>query len=134
MSLSRVFCFVSFFKKDFIYLFIFKERGREGEQEGEKHQCVVASHAPPPGDLASNPGMCPDWELKQRPFGSYAGVPLSHTSQGCLVALNITRIPIFYLLQLILLYLILYCMSPSYCSLESQFSVSKTKLITITST
>ena len=31
----------------------------EGEREGEKHQCVVASHAPPYGDLACNPGMCP---------------------------------------------------------------------------
>ena len=27
-------------------LFIFIERGREGEREGETHQCVVASHAP----------------------------------------------------------------------------------------
>ena len=44
------------------YLFIFRERGKEGEREGEKHQCVVASHASPTGDLADNPGMCPDWE------------------------------------------------------------------------
>ena len=29
------------FLKDFIYLFL--ERGREGERDGEKHQCVVAS-------------------------------------------------------------------------------------------
>ena len=28
-----------------IYLFL--ERGREGEREGEKHQCVVASRMPP---------------------------------------------------------------------------------------
>ena len=48
----------SFFFKRF-YLFIFRERGREGEKEGEKHQCVVASHVPPTGDLAHNPGMCP---------------------------------------------------------------------------
>ena len=41
--------------KEFIYLFL--ERGREGEREGEKHQCVVASHVPPTGDLACNPGM-----------------------------------------------------------------------------
>ena len=31
----------------------------EGEREVEKHQCVVASHMPPPRDLACNPGMCP---------------------------------------------------------------------------
>ena len=33
------------FLKDFIY-FIFRQRGREGEREEEKHQCVVASHIP----------------------------------------------------------------------------------------
>ena len=33
-------------------LFIFRENGKEGEKEGEKHQCVVASHMPPTGDLA----------------------------------------------------------------------------------
>ena len=60
---------ISFFLKDFI-LFIFRERGREEEREGEKHQCVVASHATPTGDLAHNPGMCSDWELNQRPFAS----------------------------------------------------------------
>ena len=49
----------------FIYfnLFIFRQRGREGEREGEKYQCVVASHTPPTGDLACNPGMCSEWEL-----------------------------------------------------------------------
>ena len=51
-----------FFLKDFIY---FLERGREGEREGENHQCVVASQVPPTGDLACNAGMCPDWELNQ---------------------------------------------------------------------
>ena len=30
------------------YLFIFRERGREGEREGKKYQCAVASHVPPP--------------------------------------------------------------------------------------
>ena len=49
-----------FFKKN--YLFIFRERGREEEREGEKHQCVVASHVAPTQDLAHNPGVCPDWE------------------------------------------------------------------------
>ena len=45
-----------FFKR--FYLFIFRERGREGEREGEKHQCVVASHVAPTGNLVHNPGMC----------------------------------------------------------------------------
>ena len=30
-------------------LFISRGRGREGEREGQKYQCVVASHAPPAG-------------------------------------------------------------------------------------
>ena len=59
------------------YLFIFRQRGRGGEREGEKHeeekhQCVVASHAPPTGDLAHNPGMCPNWESNLQPFGLQA--------------------------------------------------------------
>ena len=44
------------------YLFIFTQREKEGETEGEKHQCVVASHEYPTEDLAHNPGMFPDWE------------------------------------------------------------------------
>ena len=51
-------------------LFIFRERAREGERGGEISVCVgnsivCLSHAPrtpPTGDLAGNPGMCPDWE------------------------------------------------------------------------
>ena len=46
--------FHSFLKK---ILFIFRQRERKGERGGEKHQCVVASHTPPIGDLAPNPGM-----------------------------------------------------------------------------
>ena len=45
----------SFFFKDFIYSL--SERGREGESEGEKHQCVVASCAPPTEDPP--PGVWP---------------------------------------------------------------------------
>ena len=51
------FCYFLYFFK-----FIFRERGKEGEIEGQKHQCVIASHMTPTGDLACNPGMCPDWE------------------------------------------------------------------------
>ena len=50
------------------YLFIFREKGREGEREGEKHQCVVASHVAPTGNLAYNPGMCPDWNQTGNPL------------------------------------------------------------------
>ena len=44
-------------------------RGREGEREGKKRQCVVASRAPSPGDLAHNPGMYPDWDSNWGPCG-----------------------------------------------------------------
>ena len=53
-------------------LFIFRQREKEGEREGGKHQCVVASHMPPTEDPAYNPGMCPDWELNRLPFGLQA--------------------------------------------------------------
>ena len=54
----------------FIY---FSEREEEKEKEREKkYQCVVAPHMTPTGDLARNPGMCPDWEWNQWPFGSQA--------------------------------------------------------------
>ena len=53
-------CVLRYFLKDFIYLFL--ERGREGEREAEEHQSVVAFQVPPTGDLACNPVMCPDWE------------------------------------------------------------------------
>ena len=56
------------FFQDFVYL----NRGEGKEKEGEKHQCVVASHAPPIGDLAGNPGMCPDWESNLQLFDSQA--------------------------------------------------------------
>ena len=65
--------------KDFIYLFL--ERGRVGEREGEKHQCVVASHVPPTGDLACNPGMCLDWESNRQLFGSQSSTQSTEPHQ-----------------------------------------------------
>ena len=62
------------------YLFIL-ESGREGEREGEKHWCVVASCVPPAGDLAYNPGVCPDRELNQKPFGLQASTQATEPHQ-----------------------------------------------------
>ena len=56
------------------------EEGK-GRREGEKHQCVVASHTPPTGDLAHNPGMCPDWESNQQPFGLQSGTQSTEPHQ-----------------------------------------------------
>ena len=59
-------------------LFIFGEG--EGEREGEKHR-VVPSCVPPAGDLACNPGVCPDWESNQPPFGPQAGAQSTEPHQ-----------------------------------------------------
>ena len=52
-------------------LFIFREKG-ERKRGREMLMWVGASHAPPKGDLAHNPGMYPDWESNQRPVGCQA--------------------------------------------------------------
>ena len=54
------------------YFILFLDWGRKGERKGEKHQCVVVSHTSPTGGPVCNPGMCPDWELNWRLFGSQA--------------------------------------------------------------
>ena len=62
-----------YFFQDFMHLLLERREGREIErvrniEELEKH-LWVASCAPPTRDLAPNPGMCPDQEFNQRPFG-----------------------------------------------------------------
>ena len=64
---------IIYFKIFSIY-FLFRGSRREGERERgrninvrEKH-CSGASCAPPPGDQAHNPGMCPHRELIWHPF------------------------------------------------------------------
>ena len=42
---------------------------------------MVASCTPPTGDLAHKPGMCPDGELNQQPFGSQAGTQYTEPHQ-----------------------------------------------------
>ena len=55
-----------------MYLFTFRERGREGESEGEKHQCVVVSHSI---HLETRPATqaCALMGNPTGPFGSQAG-------------------------------------------------------------
>ena len=68
-GMSIVFIFLSFlfffFWRFYLFLKIGEWRGERGEV---KHQCVVASHVAPTGDLAHDPGMCPDWESNQWHF------------------------------------------------------------------
>ena len=57
-----------------IFIYLFLDRGKGRKKERERHQCVIASHAPPAGDLACNSGVCPNWEFNWRPFASMSGV------------------------------------------------------------
>ena len=65
----------------FLRVYLFLDRGEGREKEREKHQCVVASGVPLTGDLARNPGMCPDWELNQQPLGLQAGAQSTEPHQ-----------------------------------------------------
>ena len=77
----RGFSFFFFFFKIFIYLFL--ERGwKEGERKEEKPQFVVAPRVALTGDLACNPGMRPDWESNQQPFGLHAHIQSTELHQA----------------------------------------------------
>ena len=52
----------------------FRERRREGEREGEKHQLVASHMCPKQG---YNLGICPDWELNLQSFGLQDDTPTS---------------------------------------------------------
>ena len=47
----------------------------------EKHQ-LVASCTSPAKDLACNPGMCPDWEENQQPFGLWNNAQPTESHQS----------------------------------------------------
>ena len=67
----------------FFNLFIFRERGREGEREGEKHQCVVASHAPLLGTCPATQACALTGNQTGNPLVLRPALnPLSHTIQG----------------------------------------------------
>ena len=76
-------------------MFIFRERVWEGEREGEKHRRVVTSHAPHTGDLALNPGICPDWESNLQPFGPQAGTQSTEPHQPGQTSVFLNRVFIF---------------------------------------
>ena len=85
-DLSKWILVLGFFKKDYIYLLLERGEGREKERERniidqEKHR-LVASNTPPTGDLACNPGLCPDWESNHRPFSSQAGAQSTESHQA----------------------------------------------------
>ena len=77
----------SFFKRDFIHLFL--ERGREGEREEKKHQCVVGlSGAPLLGACPAAQACAPTGNQTSHPLVHRLVLnPLSHTGQGYLKTL-----------------------------------------------
>ena len=75
--LNLLFYFIYLFLK-ILFVYLFLERGEEREKERERNINVA-----PTGDLACNPGICPECKLNQQPFGSPPMLnPLSYTSQG----------------------------------------------------
>ena len=56
-----------------IEVYLFREREREEWREKERQRNInvwLPLQHPPTGDLAHDPGMCPDRESNQQPFGS----------------------------------------------------------------
>ena len=43
--------------------------------------CGCLSRAPHTGDLACNPGLCPEWELNWKPFGLQASAQSTEPQQ-----------------------------------------------------
>ena len=60
--IGRKTCFAYVFK-DFIYLFLERGEGKEKERERNINVWFPLVKKAPAGDLAHNPGICPDWEL-----------------------------------------------------------------------
>ena len=72
------------FLKEFIYLFLDRGEGRDKGMKKESERNInvwLPLMTPPPGNLARNPGMCPDWESNWRPFGSQAGTQSTELHQ-----------------------------------------------------
>ena len=67
---------ILFYFKDFIYLLL--EKGREKEKERNITVWLPIMH---PQRGARTPGMCPDWESKQQPFGLQAGAQSTEPHQ-----------------------------------------------------
>ena len=70
----------------FVCLFIFRgeermKKERERNINVRETHTSVASHTPPTGDLAYNPGMCTDQESSQQPFSSQANTQSTEAPQ-----------------------------------------------------
>ena len=71
--------------KKILFIYFFRER-KGGKKRGrETSMCGCLSTAHPTGDLAHNPGMCPDWESNLRPFSLQAGTQSTEPHQPGLI-------------------------------------------------
>ena len=77
LEINKFWLGLCFSFKIFIYLF-----SRDGGREGERERNISASHAPPIGDLAHNPGVCPDWDPNWRLFDLQAGAQSTEPHQS----------------------------------------------------
>ena len=75
---------MTFFKKEFIY-FLERRGGKEKEKERNTMCGRYIERLPPPcapsGDLACNPGMCPDPESNPLHFSSQGGAQSTEPHQ-----------------------------------------------------
>ena len=67
-----VFLILIYFLEDFIFILERGERGKEERKSGS-----VASNMPLTGDLACDPGMCPDRESSLQPFALWEDTQLT---------------------------------------------------------
>ena len=83
-SSSTFYSFIFIFILCFIFhLFIFRERGREGDWVGEKHRYVVTSCMPPTGNWPETQACALIGNRTGDPLVCRLALnPLSHTSQG----------------------------------------------------
>ena len=78
-SLVWIFNLPFFFKR--FYLFIFTERGREGERDEKRHHCEretfigCLSHSTRLKTQPATPSTCPDWESNRQPFALQDDAP-----------------------------------------------------------
>ena len=91
---------LTLFKRFYLFIFIFRQRGREGEREGEKHQCVVASHASPTGDSAATQACALSGNWTSNPLVHRLALdPLTH-QPGLFVSWNRPVLLYIFLLEL----------------------------------
>ena len=102
LSLIDVSFLLFFFLR--FYLFIFRERGSDGEREGEKHWCmrdtlVSCLSLTPKGGPGQQPGHVPWPGIERWPFSSQAGAQFTEPHQPGLtsmfLSLSLSSINIF---------------------------------------